>query len=87
MSAESAAREAVQDFRWHVGNPDVTAVNLAVYPESGIRVQFRGAPAEVPWPRAEDGWVYVDVEYGETRQIFRAPKDQRLVDYLTGRFG
>ena len=27
------------------------------------------------------------VEYGETRQIFRAPKDQRLVDYLTGRFG
>ena len=27
------------------------------------------------------------VEWGETRQIFRAPKDQRLVDYLTGRFG
>ena len=27
------------------------------------------------------------VEYGETGQIFRAPKDQRLVDYLTGRFG
>nr|WP_322155794.1 phosphate ABC transporter ATP-binding protein [Paratractidigestivibacter sp.] len=27
------------------------------------------------------------VEAGETRQIFRVPKDQRLVDYLTGRFG
>ena len=27
------------------------------------------------------------IETGDTRQIFRAPKDQRLVDYLTGRFG
>ena len=27
------------------------------------------------------------VEYGSTGQIFSAPKDQRLDDYLTGRFG
>ena len=27
------------------------------------------------------------IEFGETRQIFLAPKDQKLVDYLTGRFG
>ena len=27
------------------------------------------------------------VECGETSQIFSAPKDQRLDDYLTGRFG
>ncbi len=27
------------------------------------------------------------VETGETKEIFSAPKDQRLVDYLTGRFG
>ena len=27
------------------------------------------------------------VEYGPTGQIFSAPKDQRLDDYLTGRFG
>ena len=27
------------------------------------------------------------VETGDTKQIFEAPKDQRLVDYLTGRFG
>lgn len=27
------------------------------------------------------------VETGPTKQIFSAPKDQRLQDYLTGRFG
>ena len=27
------------------------------------------------------------IEYNTTRQIFGNPKDQRLVDYLTGRFG
>ena len=27
------------------------------------------------------------VETGPTRQIFMAPKDQRLSDYLSGRFG
>ena len=27
------------------------------------------------------------VETGPTKQIFSAPKDQRLRDYLTGRFG
>ncbi len=27
------------------------------------------------------------VEYGETRQIFTKPKDQRTEDYVTGRFG
>lgn len=27
------------------------------------------------------------VETGTTRQIFRDPQDQRLIDYLTGRFG
>ena len=27
------------------------------------------------------------VETGTTQQIFSAPKDQRLADYLTGRFG
>ena len=27
------------------------------------------------------------IETGTTRQIFSAPKDQRLSDYLTGRFG
>ena len=27
------------------------------------------------------------VEFGETPQIFGAPKDQRLNDYLNGRFG
>ncbi|MCC6832079.1 MAG: phosphate ABC transporter ATP-binding protein, partial [Thermoleophilia bacterium] len=26
-------------------------------------------------------------EYGRTEQIFRAPKDQRTQDYITGRFG
>lgn len=27
------------------------------------------------------------VETGTTRQVFLDPQDQRLVDYLTGRFG
>jgi len=27
------------------------------------------------------------VEYGETRQIFQNPRDQRTADYVTGRFG
>ncbi len=27
------------------------------------------------------------VETGTTQQIFSAPRDQRLADYLTGRFG
>jgi len=27
------------------------------------------------------------VETGTTQQIFSAPRDQRLSDYLTGRFG
>ena len=27
------------------------------------------------------------VETGTTKQIFSAPKDQRLADYLSGRFG
>ena len=27
------------------------------------------------------------IETGTTRQVFSAPKDQRLSDYLTGRFG
>jgi phosphate transport system ATP-binding protein len=27
------------------------------------------------------------VEYGETKQIFSAPKEKQTEDYITGRFG
>jgi phosphate transport system ATP-binding protein len=33
---------------------------------------------------AREGYL---VEYGETRQIFTNPKDERTEDYITGRFG
>ena len=36
---------------------------------------------------AGDDFVGDLVEYGETNQVFSAPKDRRTEDYITGRFG
>lgn len=35
----------------------------------------------------DDGQIGKLVEYGETGRIFTNPRDQRTVDYITGRFG
>lgn len=35
----------------------------------------------------DDGQVGKLIEYGETGRIFTNPRDQRTVDYITGRFG
>jgi phosphate transport system ATP-binding protein len=35
----------------------------------------------------DDGQVGKLIEYGKTGQIFTNPRDQRTVDYITGRFG
>ncbi len=68
---------AVEETIREIADSGICAVIVTHNMEQATRVSDRTA------------FFYVGdmVEFGETRQIFRAPKDQRLVDYLTGRFG